>query len=64
MDEIEQRFMVKDVTNLLDYYLGRDLICCGNKIHVSTKKYVKEVFRKFQDKYGTLAKENLPMRLK
>eukprot|EP00957_Ditylum_brightwellii_P114761 8751304-Ditylum_brightwellii.AAC.1 len=64
MDETEQHFVVRDVTNFLDYYLGRDLIHRGNKIHVSTKKYVKEVLREFQDKFGTLAKENLPLRLK
>eukprot|EP00957_Ditylum_brightwellii_P143761 10953593-Ditylum_brightwellii.AAC.1 len=64
MDEIEQHFVVRHVTDSPDYYLGMDLICRGNKIHVSTKKYVKEVLRKFQDNYGTLAKENLPLRLK
>ena len=64
MDEIQHHFGVRDMTNSLDYYLGNSLTQRGDKIHISTKRYVKEVLRKYQDKYGTITKENLPTNAK
>eukprot|EP00957_Ditylum_brightwellii_P145320 11067945-Ditylum_brightwellii.AAC.1 len=31
---------------------------------ISTKKYLKEVLRKYQDEHGALPKENLPLKPK
>ena len=64
MTHIEQHFQVRDVTDSPSYYLGNDLVRRGKLIHLSTKNYVKEVLRKYQEKYGALAKENLPLRPK
>eukprot|EP00957_Ditylum_brightwellii_P105122 8013033-Ditylum_brightwellii.AAC.1 len=64
MNHIEQHFNVRDVTDLPEYYLGNDLIKQNGRIHISTKKYVTEVLRKYQDKHGVIVKELLPMQPK
>eukprot|EP00957_Ditylum_brightwellii_P065119 4939469-Ditylum_brightwellii.AAC.1 len=64
MTRIEHHFQVRDVTDSPSYYLGNDLIKRGKLIHLSTYNYVKEVLRKYQEKYGSLAKENLPLKPK
>eukprot|EP00957_Ditylum_brightwellii_P120265 9175789-Ditylum_brightwellii.AAC.1 len=33
----------------------------GTRLHISTKNYVKEILRKYQEKYGSIAKKNLPI---
>eukprot|EP00957_Ditylum_brightwellii_P015719 1185301-Ditylum_brightwellii.AAC.1 len=52
MNHIKQHFNVRDVTDLPEYYLSNNLIKQNGRIHVSTKKYVTEVSRKYQDKHG------------
>eukprot|EP00957_Ditylum_brightwellii_P087501 6660624-Ditylum_brightwellii.AAC.1 len=64
MDEIQHHFWVRDMTNSMDYYLGNNLTQRGDKIHISTKKHANEVLRKYQDKYGTIVKANLPIKAK
>eukprot|EP00957_Ditylum_brightwellii_P050132 3800560-Ditylum_brightwellii.AAC.2 len=51
-----------DMIDFPDYYLGNSFTWRGDKIHISTKNYVKEVLRKYQDKSGTIVKENLPIK--
>eukprot|EP00957_Ditylum_brightwellii_P019751 1491207-Ditylum_brightwellii.AAC.1 len=51
MDKIQHHFLVRDMTDSPDYYLENILTQQGDKIHISTKKYMKEVLRKYQDKY-------------
>ena len=64
MNEIEQCFQVQNITDSPDYYLGNELVKIGNKIHVYSKDYVKEIFRRYQKKHGYLKKELLPLKLK
>ena len=43
-----------------EYYLGNNLEMRNNKtIKVSSRKYVTEVITKYEEKYGTLKKENV-----
>eukprot|EP00957_Ditylum_brightwellii_P178420 13590377-Ditylum_brightwellii.AAC.1 len=51
MNYIEQHFQVHDVTDSPKYYLGNDVVKRGNRI-----------FRKYQEKYGSVTKENLPIK--
>ena len=44
--------------------MGNDLAKVGNTIRVSTKKYVNETLRKYQEKYGQIPKQNTPMAAK
>ena len=61
MAQIEQEFLVRNIEDSPSYYLGNDIKRIKDKVHISSKKYVTEVFRRFQEKYGTLKKENNPM---
>ena len=36
----------------------------GNKIHVSSDKYVKELLRRYQKKHWGIKKEALPLKVK
>eukprot|EP00957_Ditylum_brightwellii_P178569 13602272-Ditylum_brightwellii.AAC.4 len=64
MMHIEHHFQVHNIADSSSYYLDNDLIKQGKLIHLSTKNYIKEVLRKYQDKYGLLAKETLPLKPK
>ena len=64
MSHIEQHFQVRDVTDSPEYYLGNNIAKRNGKMVISTKKYLKEVFRKYQEKHGALPKENLPLKPK
>ena len=61
MNHIELHFQVRDITDSPSFYLGNDVIMNGTRLHISTKSYVKEILCKYQEKYGSLAKENLPI---
>ena len=62
MNHIKQHFQVRDITDTPSFYLGNDVIMNGTRLHISTKSYVKEILHKYQEKYDSLAKENLPIR--
>ena len=47
-----------------NYYLENELINFQYRVHVSSKKYVNEILRKYQKTYGDLKKEVPPMRVK
>ena len=64
MNRIEQRFKVRDVTDSPEYYLGSNLVRRNGKIYISSKKYVKEILRKYQKEHGTIPKETLPLKAK
>jgi hypothetical protein len=49
MNEIEQEFLIQNKSDSPLYYLGNDVKIKNNKqIHISTKKYVTEIIRKFR----------------
>ena len=64
MYDIEMHFKVRDITGSPNYYMGNELVRFGNKIHVSLRKYVNEIMRKYQNKYGDLKKEVHPINSK
>eukprot|EP00957_Ditylum_brightwellii_P147210 11209087-Ditylum_brightwellii.AAC.1 len=64
MSYIEQHFQVMDVMDSPEYYLGNNIAKRNSKVVILTKKYLKEVLIKYQEKHGTLQKENLPLKPK
>ena len=64
MHEIEIHFKVRNITDSLNYYLVNELVRVGDRIHVSSKKYVNDNMRNYQKAHGDLKKEVLPMRVK
>ena len=64
MHEIEIYFKVKVITDSLNNYLINELVWVGNSIHVSSKKYINEILRKYQKTHGDLKKEVIPIRVK
>eukprot|EP00957_Ditylum_brightwellii_P089129 6787420-Ditylum_brightwellii.AAC.1 len=64
MSYSEQHFQVRDVTDSLEYYLDNNIVKRNGRVVILTKKYLKEVLRKYQDKHGVFPKENLPLKPK
>ena len=52
MNEIEQNIQVRNITDSPDKYIGNELVKVVNKIHVTSKKYVKEILQRYQQKKG------------
>jgi hypothetical protein len=63
MNDIEQEFLIRNKSDSPSYYLGNDMKSIHNNkyMHISTKKYVTEVIRKFRQTYGDIRKESVPM---
>eukprot|EP00957_Ditylum_brightwellii_P160831 12244821-Ditylum_brightwellii.AAC.1 len=61
---LSQHFQLRDVTYFPEYYLGNNIAKRNGKIAILTKKYLKEVLRKYQEKHGALPQENLPLKPK
>jgi len=63
MSQIKQRFNVRNKEDSPSCYLGNSYKC-DNKgnIHVSSTKYIKEVFRQFAKQHGEVRKQSIPMR--
>ena len=57
--QIKQSFKLRDVIDSPEQYFGNKISHCGGKIHVSTKKYISEVLRKYQLEHRSLRKENI-----
>ena len=56
MNEIEQKIQLRDITYSPDYCLGNELVKVVNNIHVSSKNYSNEIFRRCQQKNGDIKK--------
>ena len=63
MHEIEMHFKFRDIADYPKYYLVNELSRVVNIIHVSSKKYLNEILRKYKKIHGDLKKEALPMRV-
>jgi hypothetical protein len=61
MAKIEQEFLVRNKEDSPTYYLGSNIKKVGNYLHVSSSKYVKETLKTYQEKYGAIKKENIPL---
>eukprot|EP00957_Ditylum_brightwellii_P097229 7405036-Ditylum_brightwellii.AAC.1 len=64
INHIEQQFQVRYVTDSPENYLGNNIAKKNGKVVISTKKYLKEVLRKYWDKHEALPKENLLLKPK
>ena len=64
MNEIEQHFQVRNITDSPDYYLGNELVKVVNNINVSSRNYVKEISLRYQGKHGYLKKEVVSLKVK
>ena len=47
MHEIEMHFKFRDITDSPKYYPVNESLQVGKRIHVSSKKYVNEIMRKY-----------------
>jgi hypothetical protein len=61
MAQIKQEFLVRNKEDSPTYYLGRNIKKVGNYLHISSTKYIKETLKKYQEKYGGVSKENIPL---
>ena len=62
IDKLKTVYPLRNVEVDAEYYLGNNIERINNtSIKISQTKYIKEVIRKFEIKYGTLRKENVPI---
>ena len=55
------KFPIKHIETNPEYYLGNNLeMDDAKRMKVSSKTYISEVIRRYEDKYGSLCKENVP----
>ena len=58
---IKDQFPLRNVEETPEYYLGNNLEIRNNRtIKIHSKKYITEVISKYEKRYGTLKKENVP----
>ena len=56
-----QKYLIRNIEVNPEYYLGNNIeVRENNTIKISSKKYIAEVLRKYEEKYGSLKKENVP----
>ena len=59
---IEQEFVLRNKEASPSYYLGADMKKIFDKyIHLSSHKYIEEMLKQYEKKYGTVAKTHTPM---
>jgi hypothetical protein len=61
MARIEQEFLVRNKEDSPTYYLGSNIKKVDNYLHIAGMKHIKEMLRKYQEKYGGVKKENTPL---
>ena len=61
LETLKNKFPIRNIEEMPEYYLGSNLeIRKNNTIKVSSRKYISEIINKYEKKYGTLKKENVP----
>ena len=61
LESIKSKFPIRDIEEIPEYYLGNILeIRSNNTIKVSSSKYITKVISRYEKKYGSLKKENVP----
>ena len=59
---IKEKFPLRNIEEMPEYYLGNNLQMRSNgTIKVSSRKYITEIISRYEKKYGSLRKENVPM---
>ena len=62
IEAIKTKFPTRNIEEMPEYYLGNNLQVRHNcTIKVSSKKYISEIIDRYEKKYGSLRKENVPM---
>ena len=61
LESIKSKFPIRDIEEIPEYYLNNNLeIRSNNTIKVSSSKYITKVISRYEKKYGSLKKENVP----
>ena len=60
ISKLQEKFPIRNVKTSPEYYLGNDLEIKGKTMRVSCTKYITEILRRYENKYGQLRKENVP----
>ena len=61
LDEIKKQYPIRNIEFNPEYYLGNNIeVRKNNTMKISSKKYITEVLRKYEEKHGSLKKENVP----
>ena len=60
ISKLQEKFPIRNVETSPEYYLGNDLEIKGKTMRVSCTKYITEILRRYENKYGQLRKENVP----
>jgi len=61
LEKIKQQYPIRNIIFNPEYYLGNNIEIRPNKtIKISSTKYITEMLRKYEEKNGTLRKENVP----
>ena len=61
LDEIKKHFPIRNIEMAPEYYLGSNIDMRKNgTMKISSKKYITEIIRRYEIKYGTLKKQNVP----
>jgi len=61
MGKIKEKYPIRNISEVPEYYFGNNLELRDNKIKVSGKKYITEVLTALEQKHGQLRKEKVPM---
>ena len=61
IDKLKINFPLRHVEENPDFYLGNNMLTRDDStVKISLEKYIREVIRKFESKYGDIRKENVP----
>ena len=63
MSKIEQEFGLRNIEDSPKFYLGCNVTARPEGIHISCKTYIEEALRVYQEQYGTLKKQNTPVKV-
>jgi len=63
MGRIKEKYPIRNISEVPEYYLGNNLNIRDAKIKVSSKKYITEVLMALEQKHGQSRKEKVPMSL-
>ena len=58
LNKIKAKYPIRNIEINPEYYLGNNIeVRENNTIKISSKKYIAEVLRKYEEKYGSLKRE-------
>ena len=61
LNVVKDKYPIRNIEETPEYYLGNNLeMRDNNTIKVHSKKYITEIINRYENKHGTLKKENVP----